>query len=171
MSIDERIDQLVKDGKLFYRHPEDPSALKLRSVYASSEVQGFLEGFKGIRKDLLPVGAKAAALFDSFTAYNHVTMGMNPHDKDSQALFARNAAVEVGICDLRVLFPNPQVRIFGVFASRDTFVALTYNRRHLLDFLFAVGRCRKQWDYFFGDLKPVVSENVNDYISPPVTAV
>lgn len=171
MSIDEKIDRLVKERKLFPRHPEDRSGLQLRSVYMSREVKALVDGDSGVRAELLAVGTKTGALFDHFIHYKRVTFGMDPFAKDSQALFARNHKVSTGICDVRVLWPKPQVRIFGAFAARDTFVALTYNKRHLLDFFFAVRRCRSQWDHLFDESMPIVSENVNDYVSPPVTAV
>lgn len=172
MSIDDRIKELVQKGSLFHRAPEDTSSLQLRSVYVTGQVQGLLDGQPPVAKRLWPVGIRASAFFDAFTANAHTTLGMDPHHKDSRAVWARNAPVESGICDLRVKSPWPQIRVFGAFASTNTFIALTYAPRlPFLDFGMSVRRCKGQWQILFPDDQPVVSKNVHDYIAPPVTAV
>lgn len=170
MSIQARIAELVKKGELAPVVPTDPSMSRMRDVFASREVVALLTGAKGIKPALLGPAGAAQAIFERFTAGKTLTMRMDPHS-GSHAIFARNAKLKDRICDVRVLAPRPQLRIFGAFAERDVFVALTYQKRDLLNFSLGVQRCRKQWDLLFPELEPVLSENVNDYISDAVVAV
>lgn len=143
----------------------------MREVYVTREVGLLLDGAKGVPKDLLGPAGTALAIFDQFMAFRRVTMGMDPLEKHSSAIFARNSPVAAGVCDTRILSPKPQLRVFGGFALCDTFVALTYQRRKLLTFDLAVRRASARWRLLFPSNAPVVSEDVNDYISKPVTAV
>lgn len=173
MSLDEHIETLCnpKAPRLWLLKPTDESKKRIRDVYVSSEVRMFLEGARGISRDLLPVAGGALSIFDLFTNGDRITFGMDPHDKDKRCLFARNAEIKFGVCDARVMDPKPQVRIFGVFAATDVFIALTWNRRRLLGFPGAVARAKGQWGLLFRGFSPVVSEKVTDYVSQPVDPV
>lgn len=165
MSIQDRLDELSK-GEFKRLIPDQPSSKMIRSVYASREVYAFLSDPKG------PFGrpsGQAGLLLEAFINDNETTFRMDPGRKVS-TIWARNAPVTSGICELRVIAPEPSVRIFGAFALTDTFVALTWQKRKLLDFGAAIPRARRQWDHHFNGLAPIISEDVHDYISSSVTA-
>jgi len=171
MSLEDHLSMLCETKRLWLLTPTDEGKKLLRCVYVTNEVKMFLEGAKGIPKDLLPVAGGALAAFDTYMGGGRVTFGMDPHQKDRAAMMARNAPPADGICDVRVLDPKPQVRIFGAFPAQDIFVAMTWHRRRLLAFAGAVGRAKKQWLHLFADMSPVVSEKVTDYVSAPVDPV
>lgn len=165
MSIQDRLEELGPQ-KFARLQPIQPSSKMLRTVYASQEVRAFLATPKSA---FTKTSGQALAMLDAFANNDETTFRMNPQSRVS-TVWARNDPLKLGICDLRVLAPEPSVRIFGAFCSADTFVALTWQKRKLLDFGIATRRARGQWDLHFRGFDPIISEDVHDYISNAVTA-
>lgn len=167
MSIHQRIAELVGKGDLLRYEPAE-AVPEMRDIYVSRIVAAFLGG---VPRKYQETAGNAQLLFDEFVGGEEISFGMSPK-KHPGALIARNAPVDWGICDFRVLHPEPSVRIFGGFAARDTFVALTYQPRSTLTNVFqnAAGIALSQWKLKFPDHKPIVSEKAEDYVGQPFFA-
>lgn len=170
MSIRSRIEELEQKGGL-KRYVPVEAVPEMREIITSRTVTAFIECLPGVPKKLFGTAGASSLLFDSFVAGGQVTFGMDPRSHTG-ALIARNDPLRDRICDFRVLQPEPSVRIFGAFAERDVFVALTYQPRARLTNVFqnAVGVARKQWDLMFPDHQPVYSDGIQDYVGQPYFA-
>ena len=69
---------------------------------------------------------------------------------------------------VRTLNPSPGNRLFGFFAAQDVFVGVDLVPRDLVDFEDNIGRAKATWANLFGPYEPVVSEDINDYVSQRV---
>lgn len=81
------------------------------------------------------------------------------------------------VWEIRILDTEPQWRLFGRFAVRDTFVALIGPIDHDEvsddeDFEEVKAHCKAEWDRLFGlPNRPVRGKKIYDYISKPVLVV
>jgi hypothetical protein len=104
-----------------------------RTVFVSNELHEIVNGppwpatWEGRRH------ANLRALFDGFTEGDWITVAENPFDKNSRAILARVAPPEDEIWDFRCLDPRPGIRAFGRFSEPNTFIALTWNYREIVD--------------------------------------
>ena len=64
--------------------------------------------------------------------------------------------------------PHPGNRLYGFFAAQDVFVGVDLVPRDLTDFGEDIRRAKAVWGSLFGSYEPIVSENINDYISERV---
>lgn len=110
--------------------------------------------------------ARLRAFLTSFVDGAFITVANNPFDKDARAILARVDPPEAEVWDFRCLDPNPGMRVFGSFAEKDTFVALTWDyRENVDDWHEKVVECRDEWKKLFGDLLPLIGKTPNDYLS------
>jgi len=80
------------------------------------------------------------------------------------------------VWEFRILDSDPQLRLFGRFASRDVFIALIGPIEHEYvatnkDYKKAIAECKEDWGNLFGFYSPLVGVTVYDYISKPVCLV
>jgi hypothetical protein len=141
----------------------------MRTVLLSREAANFIDCAQGIRPAWHNVSGQTAVLFDRFIAGKEIGFGMDPRSHYG-ALVARNSPIEDGICDFRVMNPQPSVRVFGGFAEQDLFIAMTYQIRTRLPFNLAVRRASQQWARLFPDHKPVTATTVDEYVGQPFFA-
>lgn len=104
------------------------------------------------------------AFLDGFTQGDYFTVAEKPYDKDPSAMLARTDPVEAEIWDLRCIGPDAGMRVFGRFAERDTFVALTCEYRELVDWNVEIQRCAERWSDLFGELI-FKGAKLDDYLS------
>lgn len=104
---------------------------------------------------------------DAFLEGGEMSVGEDPKTKASDALMARVAPVEDEFFDFRVTAPRPQIRAFGGFAERDTFVIVTWNYRDAIadGFDEEVSRCKIEWQKLFGRTQPFKGKNLDEYLS------
>lgn len=167
MSIRDDIAQACKDGKLFHVLPIEQSRSVERDVFASKAVWEFLQG-NDPDYNFVTVGLRAYRQIERFVCGNAVVFGMDPLNKRSTSLIARNDDVNFGVVDVRVNDPQPAVRIFGCFAEKDVLVLLLWRSRKFLQnkgFSSSVKRSRAEWNTLFPKYSPLVSESPHDYIS------
>jgi hypothetical protein len=68
--------------------------------------------------------------------------------------------------------PLPQIRCFGAWAEKNTFIALTWRwRDYIENFAEEARECRREWDGIFPSFPPYRGKNVDDYINERYRAV
>jgi hypothetical protein len=106
---------------------------------------------------------------DAFIEGAEFSVAEDPYSKPGEAMLARVAPVTAEIWDIRVIAPNPGIRVLGGFAGLDTFVALTWNYRENLDdpgrWSDEIERCRKAWRELFGTIEPFNGSSLDDYLT------
>lgn len=142
-----------------------------RTVFVSNELHEIVNGppwpatWEGRRH------ANLRALFDGFTEGDWITVAENPFDKDGRAILARVAPAEDEIWDFRCLDPRPGIRAFGRFSEPNTFIALTWNYREIVDWSREVKRCKAEWQRLFYHLPPFMGKTVDEYITYNAEAI
>jgi hypothetical protein len=162
MSIRERIRAVL--GKELYCLPPDDGGECVRTIFASNEVfesvRGpFPENFDGYRLGRL------RGTLDTFTKGKWVSIATNPYSKQPSAYVAPVGPIELGIWDIRSISPKPEIRCFGAWAEKDTFVALTWRWRDYIEkFSEEASECRAEWDRIFASYLPFKGNTIDDYI-------
>jgi hypothetical protein len=162
MSIRERIRAALDKG-LFCLPPADGGELA-RTLFVSQEVfdsvRGpFPENFDGYRLGMF------RATLDAFTRGNWVSIASDPYTKKPWAYFAPVDPRDLDIWDIRAIAPLPQIRCFGAWAEKDTFIALTWRWRDDIDDFAAEAReARQTWDEIFAPDVPYRGATIDDYI-------
>lgn len=164
MSIVDCIQECIAGGELVELLPLIPGTLCLRKVLANHHVLKFLHADKQMPSSLMKKAVDAMVALNRFTSGARISVAMDPMEKLVRTELAR-VNIKESIWDFRIRDPQPQVRVFGLFAAKDTFVALHYAPRNNLDFKAAAATTKQQWTDLFGDLPPVTGDDINDYIS------
>jgi hypothetical protein len=79
--------------------------------------------------------------------------------------------------EIRSRDPEPSLRVFGRFADKNWFVALTWSRRDDLkgpesrQWRDAIESCKAEWRKLFPTYPPKSGNDIHDYLSDPVTLV
>ena len=163
MSIHDVIKSLVNKD-LFLLTSELLGEDTPRTIYYSNEVREIVDGAncKVRNKNRF---ASAKAVMDAFIELGEITFGLDPFEKDHDAIMARTEPSDWGIIDFRVLDPTPGIRVLGGFSEPDTFIALTWCFREDMDFDAEVSRSRGEWNKMFPGFEPQKGANVNAYIT------
>ena len=143
-----------------------------RTIFYSIEVGEVVDGASSTGIDATRF-AKAKAVMDDFIEFGHITVGMDPFDKDSNAIMARVDPTDYEIFDLRAISPQPGIRILGCFMGPDEFIMLTWDFRENFEDHWPeqVERCRAEWERLFPGLEPHKGAHLNDYITQNASAV
>jgi hypothetical protein len=163
MSIRDRIGAVL-DKDLFCLPPLDGGE-SIRFMFVSHEVlesvqPPFPEHWYGYR-----LGQFRGTL-DAFTENQWLSIAGDPYNKASWADLAPVAPVELRIWDIRSMSSRPQIRCFGGWAERDTFIALTWAYRDdIEDFVEEAEKCREIWDRILGPCLPFKGKNQHEYLS------
>ena len=142
-----------------------------RAVFVTSELKEIVDGppwpttWEGQRH------AELRALFDGFTEGDRITVGERPFEKDPRAIMARTHPIKDEVWDFRSLQRKPGIRAFGRFSEPNTFIALTWNYREIVDWECEIKRCKAAWEKLFPDTPPFTGHNINEYITYNAEAV
>jgi len=154
-----------------------------RHMYISSEIRSVLDGLD----DTAACRARAMVLqaeLERFVRGDHVGVCLRPY-KAAEAEFGRLDPPHDEVWDFRAV-NRPALRIFGRFAERDVFVALTcWPRSRAISWLArppladrsskafrdAISDCKAQWRALFHTYPPHKGEFENDYISENIVAI
>lgn len=133
----------------------------------SGKVLNLVDVTGNVPKALENAAGRARLQLDAFSNGQKFVFAMNPHNKSVTAKIARTGPVELGILDVRVTDPKPQLRIFVCVPFKDTLIALTWEERGIIDKLFGtyVRHAQKEWKALFPNHEPLVSANSDDYFS------
>jgi hypothetical protein len=158
-----RIRELLDSRLLFCLPPIDGGEL-VRALFVSQEVLDsvqppFPENFDGYRL------GKFRGTLDVFTRGSWISIASDAYVKKPWAYFAPVDPFDLGIWDIRSMSPLPQIRCFGGWAEKDTFVALTWRwRDHIEDFADEAKQCRREWDRLFAPTPPYKGKSIDDYL-------
>lgn len=143
-----------------------------RFIYVNRDVADFIWNQDDTREG--HIGQNAGALIDDFVAGGHITVGLDPYNKDRTCIMARvdSPDPQYDMWDIRCLDPNPGARVIGAFSEKDCFIALTWDYRDNFDrdWPGQIQRCIDEWKRLFGNLLPITGTAIDDFISPPHSA-
>lgn len=169
MSIYDELRVRVKEGRLFWvPPPELPGAMLRRQLYISSEIKrlvdgpwkdseweercGYLESdlHRFVLGEMIPVRIPPSKSVDAYMAK------LEPSNDETWEIRSRD--------------PLPQLRLFGSFAGKDCFVALTWAYRWYLDndlekWNAALAGYKAEWRKLFIVYSPLPGASIHDYIS------
>ena len=109
--------------------------------------------------------AECRAHLDNFVRNNWVSFGWKPRDKKSSAHLARVAPVNQYVMDFRSWDESGGIRVFGCFAQRDWFVALTWQLRENVVWDDDIRACREAWTGLFNEPPPDLGNTPKAYLS------
>ena len=166
MSIDECIEQLITSRKLNPLSPTISGEVCLRTVLVTERIQEYLNQDVSLPKKFRRTAIESRLVIDRFLApKTPTTVGLAPYNSPSFTVLALLDHGFITVWEFRVRDPNPQVRIFGCFAQKDTFIALTYGNRDTLDFSQKNAETRRIWKALFKQLPSVQGDKIDEYLS------
>lgn len=102
--------------------------------------------------------------FENYTMGGQVTATFKP---TPNADLKRLQTKAKDVWEIRIQSPA-LYRLFGFFAEQDVFIGFALWERDHVDFDRDIEDARKVWAELFPNNTPLVSENINDYISEAV---
>lgn len=167
MSIRLMIREWVKDGALTLLPPTISSDSAVRWIFCSKEVWTALNGPWRSTDEQSNMGRARGAL-DAFVTGKIIAVRLPP-SKNIRAHLAMLSEAEEEVWEFRCRDPSPQVRIFGRFADKDTFIALLSKYKTELanddDYLAAKEDCKREWRVYFPSYPPHTGTQADDYVS------
>ena len=112
--------------------------------------------------------AELRQMLDAFSEGGQLSVSEHPYDKPPDTHLARVDPVSLEFWSIRVTDPEETagVRVFGAFADKDTFVALTWEfREHIQLFDEEVKAVKEAWEDLFGSEPPLSGERLDEYLS------
>ena len=132
MSIHDLLDDAVARGLLFLVEPTMRSKPMNRRLYASPAVHRLITGPWADKEEEYRCG-KLWADFDRFVEGRVVPVALDsPYTKPNDTYLSRLDPAEDEVWQIRSRAPRPAIRVFGRFAYRDCFVALSWRYRSKL---------------------------------------
>lgn len=166
MSTQDCIENALAAGDLVELMPSLPGSSCMRRVLVSCHVYNFLNCAPSTPLEVIPKIADTRYALDRFITGASISVNMTPydHEKPSSTELSR-LDIERSIWQFRIRDPKPQIRILGMFAERDTFVALDYANRDTMYYPASESITQSQWDDLFQGIPPVTGEKIDAYIS------
>lgn len=98
-----------------------------------------------------------------------LTVAEDPDNKHPETMLARVHCVEDEFWAIRVTDPEetPGIRSFGAFSDKDEFVALTWEKREVIDDQFdkEVDDAIDVWIDLFTEILPHRGDHLDDYLT------
>lgn len=178
MSIDDVVEERVREGKLFQLNPRMPDDPVERAMYMSEDIWRLIEGPWEDESTARRCGRLRADM-EQFVSGRIIALSLSPYGANS-ALFGLLDAPIDGIWDFRSVDPSPGLRLLGAFARADVFVALTpaprsvrvpfIDREPLGDgnskqWELAIRECKATWRRLFHPYRPHTGSNASDFVS------
>lgn len=117
------------------------------------------------------LAGRARAALDAFSEGRMISVRLPP-SKNVRAQLALLEPAGDEVWEFRIRNDRPQLRIFGHFAEKDLFVALTHAQRDAIitdeDWEKQKQRCRKEWNRFLSPFNPHTGQTADDYVSDAV---
>jgi hypothetical protein len=169
-SIYDALDCLEAAKRLRRLRPWHGGKTPPREIYISDEVDDLVS--RPWPKRDRKRHKQARAFLEIFCQNGYVLIANNPFDKPSNAMIARVDPVNLQVFDFRCIKPERGIRVFGCFAVKDTFVALTWDyREEIDDFAQCARECRQEWDELFQYISPLAKTDLSGYLSTNFRAV
>jgi hypothetical protein len=165
MSIRRQIRELVTRKELFCLQSSMFGEETARTLFVSEVVHDAIT--PPFPVNFAHLHSEFRQTLDGFLEGGEMTVGDDPRTKASDALMARVTPVIDDLWDFRITSPYPQIRAFGGFAEKDTFVLVTWEYRDAIgsDFDSEVKRCKIEWQKLFGQTPPFHGSHLHDYLS------
>jgi hypothetical protein len=176
MSIRDVINSRLAERALFLLEPVMPDDPVQRTMLISPEVRHLLSGPWGTDSDARRANRLRADL-ERFITGQLVGLCLTPYQART-AYMGRLDRPEDEVWDIRSVDPSPGLRVFGRFAERDVFIALSWRPRSedwasrkalrsgkSLEWHFVILECHAHWKRLFPGYQPVRGESISDYVS------
>jgi hypothetical protein len=161
MSIDDEIGNRVAERRLFPMRPKAPGAAERRVMFVSEWLNRPLASDTVADVERI---ARLEAQLSHFVEGGIVDWNyMRPLKKPAHAVF-----------EIRSRRPRPSIRVFGRFAQKDVFVALSAALRAPLagegsrPWRDEIVRCHSLWRQLFPTYDPLTGDSLHDLISENV---
>lgn len=174
MSIRQRIEAAIAEGKLLVFEPEFESDELVRSLFLHPQLEADIS--ERVQEWGRRVG-RLQADFESFVKGDHISLSMTPFEHKT-AFMGLMDPIKDGTWEIRSRDPKPGLRIFGKFPCADAFVALHWEPRsvrfgrrkplgdrHSLQYQLALIETNTRWSVALPGLAPLVEGNYRDYVS------
>lgn len=186
MSIRDEINARMGEGppRLFRLERSLKSDPESRSMFLSQELKELLDG-PWDNQELRYRAGRLRADLEEFVKGSEIAVCMEPFVAKT-AFMGRLKPVEDSVWDIRSRDPSPALRVVGLFAETDTFVALRWaprskrakwtnklplgpkDSREWRDIIL---QCKTDWTNLFRPYPPVQGDAVHAYISDSVHVV
>lgn len=162
MLIEEAIRRLCAASRLFRVEPLDWREDQKRIIYASRDIHRFLEETAADRETNIE-RRKLQRLFDRFISGAAISVAFRKNIIGSDMKRLSPSSVEVWEFKVKA---RPQLRVFGRFAQKDVFLALTgpVERRNC-DYDVEITQCQQEWSRLLPEHSPIYGSTIYDYIS------
>src|ERR1700678_2779980 len=163
MSILDEVKQRYDEGALYSVPQQFPSDWypPKRVIYGTGSIRTLLDAIGITAQDEKNRIGELWADLDYFLAGDQIHL--RPLDREDNE-YAEMALLEPWpdeVWEFRSVAPSPAFRIFGSFAARDVFVALTWAQRKDLgpryskEWGAAIQEFKEEWKLYFGDTRPI----------------
>ena len=168
MSIRDEINARTAEGRIVEYEPLPPISI-VRPVFLTANVSAQIYGPLDPDSDEAIEMSYVKADLDNFVGEGliHITFSRGPKNANFRRLEVKKRK-RPKVWEMRTLDPSPGHRLYGFFADQDAFVGVDLVPRDLADFDEDIDRANATWVSLFGSYEPVISENINDYISQRV---
>lgn len=167
MSIASEISARISEGRLVEFKPFAPSSMS-RLVYLTPDINDQIKGpWESGSEEEAQMPYVLADLENFALGFWVLTaLGRGPKVNFRRLEVRRRKRPETW--EMRTMEPPPGYRLFGFFADADKFVGLHLVSKDLVNNDEDMKHAQSKWRNLFGTFNPVVSENINDYISENV---
>lgn len=148
MSIQDALDKLCADGRLFRKDAAGLATVERRAVYVTQSVNQLVSG-PWVDQPEENFGRRVGAHLVSFIEDEFIVVRVGPPAADKSQVARLEPQRDV--VELRCLSGQPSVRIFGGMAAKDCFVGLHWKPRYELknygspQWIAAIAECRALW--------------------------
>ncbi len=173
MSILDEVKKRFDEGGL-YSVPQQFQSVwypPKRTIFATGSIKTLINGIGTTNQEERIRVAELWADLDYFLSGDRIDL--RPFDSlDNE--YAHMALLEPPsdeVWEYRSVAPSPAFRIFGSFAAKDVFVALTWARRKDLgpkyskEWRAAIQEFKEEWEIYFGNVKPFGGSYPDDYFA------
>lgn len=170
MSIQDEVNYWCDIGRLFLV-PKRMASLETRFMYLSSELQTQVFGPSWPTVEEEDRWVSLQADLDAYVQGDVLPVAEHPFRGRRDAYLKRLHTARDEVWEIRSRNPLPQIRIFGRFAEKDVFIALTWSERPELGgptsraWRDAIVRCKTEWRNLFFAYDPFIGSSHHEYIS------
>lgn len=173
MSIQALIQQHLVDKALFELTSLDAEIWGgedelARTMYVSSDIMAVVTPPFADTVDGERMGEFRACL-EGFMLGGELSVAEDPDNKPRETMLARVHPIEKEFWAIRVTDPEetPGIRAFGAFSDKDEFVALTWEKREVIDDQFdeEVKAAIEMWSDYFSPETPHEGSSLNEYLT------
>lgn len=175
MSIRDQINFRCEEKRLFHLPHTLPGQPVERTMFVSQEVYDAACG-PWAPSEANRLGRLRADL-DMFTEGKIISVAEDPYKKPKSTYMARVDPPRDEVWDIRSRDPKPGVRVLGCFCETDTFIALVWDYRALLngpgsrEWRDLIVKCKAEWRKLFHPYQPHSGSKISDYVSKNFLAV